>query len=387
MALITPAKSHPEVIIHAVAARDKTRATAFSRKHGIPVVKNSYDEILDDPAIDAVYIPLPNGLHFEWTLKALSKGKHVLLEKPSTNNAEEADILFHHRLLFPSTTGKKTPVLMEAFHPRFTPAWRQFMAVLDPPSISHVVARAMIPSFFIPRDDDIRFDYSLGGGSLLDVGTYTVVALRDAFGTEPTKCIEARLTPMAPPRERCDHTFHAKLRFPNGGVGEVDGSLRAPNTRLSLPTITVTHKPVAAPEEQEAGAGEEVTRTRRVVFHNFMFSPHYHRIDVEDKFEVTKKGEEGTSTVVREFTRTESKKAYTFREVASWPSDQPPGEPHWSTYRYMLEQFVNRIKGREGSGIFISHEDSVAQARALDMIYGKSGLGLRPTCEKLSEFV
>lgn len=120
MALINPAKSNPNVIIYAVAARDKTRAAAFAKKHGIPHVMDSYDALLDDPAIDAVYNPLPNGLHFEWTYKALAKGKHVLLEKPSTSNAVEAERLFRSPLL----SQNKPLVLLEAFHNRFTPACR-----------------------------------------------------------------------------------------------------------------------------------------------------------------------------------------------------------------------------------------------------------------------
>jgi hypothetical protein len=106
MALILPAKSHSQVIIHAIVARDKTRATGFANKHGIPVVKNRYEgalpclyassycsglngklEILDDPAIDVVYIPLPTGLHLEWAVKALIKGKYVLPEKPAGSSS------------------------------------------------------------------------------------------------------------------------------------------------------------------------------------------------------------------------------------------------------------------------------------------------------------
>jgi predicted dehydrogenase len=329
-------------------------------------------DILDDPAIDVVYIPLPVGLHLEWTLKALAKGKHVLLEKPATSNLEEAEILHHHRLLNQSSEGG--PVLMEAFHSRFTPGWQQFLAVLDPPNISHAIAKAMVPNWVL-SDDDIRFDYSLGGGTLLDLGTYPLASIRDAFSTEPEECIDAKMTPMAPPREKCDHTFYAKFRFPNGGIGEVDGSVHAPATHFSLPTITVTHKPVPALEEEAKEAsdkGADMTRTRKVTFGNLLWPTYYHYVTVEDKFEIR---DAGSSKVKREYTKTETKKAYTFREMGR----DAAGETHWSTYRYMLEEFVNKIKGRKGSGIFISHEDSIAQSRALDMIYEKSGLGLRPT--------
>ncbi|GIZ44592.1 hypothetical protein CKM354_000778600 [Cercospora kikuchii] len=90
IALIGPAQSHAEAIIAAVAARDPARAAAYAKKHHIPIVHNSYQDLLDDPSIDAVYIALPNGHHYEWAIRSLKAGKHVLLEKPSTSNAHEA---------------------------------------------------------------------------------------------------------------------------------------------------------------------------------------------------------------------------------------------------------------------------------------------------------
>lgn len=320
-----------------------------------------------------VYIPLPAGLHFEWAAKALAKGKHVLLEKPATPTSHDAKLLFHHPRLSQPTEPR---ILMEAFHSRFTPAWRLFQSYLDAPNVAHAHATAYVPSFVV-KDTDIRFKYDLGGGALLDLGTYPLAALRAAFGTEPIACIDARLTGMAPPRDRCDHTFYAKLRFPNGGVGEIDGTMRATNLRLYLPTITVTHKPVAAPEVG-GGGGTKTTRTRQVVFYNYMFAPLYHRIDVLDEITVTN---EQSGTIVKKFTKTERKKAYTFRDMGL---DQP-GEVHWSTYRYMLEQFVNNIRNREG--MVISPQDSILQAQALDMIYEKSEVGARPKSQYAADVV
>ncbi|KAJ4397458.1 hypothetical protein N0V93_001686 [Gnomoniopsis smithogilvyi] len=369
MAILNPAKSNPAVVIHAVAARDKKRAEAFAKKHGIPNVKDDYAALLDDPVIDAVYIPLPNGLHFEWTLKALAKGKHVLLEKPSTSNAEEAEILFRSPLL----SQPNAPVLMEAFHSRFSPAFDLFRTLVDPPNISHAVAKATVPSF-IAKDDDIRFNYDLAGGSAMDLGTYTMMSLREAFKAEPVECLEADLKRMPEPYEKCDGMFQAKLRFPNGGTGEIIGGLRGSNLSFSFSTVTVTHKPVVVTDHGEkVDEGCEVKRTRTVLFTNFMLSPHYHRIDIVDDFVVTKKGD--SDVVVKKFTKKESKKAYTWKEMGR----DLPGEPWQSTYGYMLEQFVNKIKGREGSGIFVSTGDSIAQMKALDLVYEKSGLGLRPT--------
>ncbi|KAF3003949.1 hypothetical protein E8E14_004218 [Neopestalotiopsis sp. 37M] len=365
--------AHPGVIIYAVAARDKTRAAAFAKKHGIPVVKDSYDDLINDPEIDVIYNPLPCGLHFEWTVKALAKGKHVLLEKPSTSNVQEAETLFRHPLLSQSAN---PPVLMEAFHARFTAAFHLFLSTLDQPNISEVSVVAPIPKFVAP-DDNIRYDYSIGGGALLDLGTYPVSALREAFGADPIECIEADLVPMAAPREKCDHSFDATLKFPNGGVGKIHGSLRSPVTEIGFANITVKHKPVPAPREEEAKQeGTQVTRTRTVVFYNFMFSNNYHRVDVIDVFEVTR-----GSSVVKKYTRKQLKKAYTFKEMGR----NLNSDPYWSTYRFMLEEFVNRIHGVKGSGKFIDHEDSISQARALDMIYTKSGLGPRPSSKYWTE--
>jgi predicted dehydrogenase len=110
-ALINPAISHPEAEVYAVAARDPQRAQAYARKHGIPKVHTSYDALIHDPEIDAVYNPLPNGLHYEWTMKALEAGKHVLLEKPAANTAEETKQMFE-------LAERKGLVLLEAFHYR-----------------------------------------------------------------------------------------------------------------------------------------------------------------------------------------------------------------------------------------------------------------------------
>lgn len=230
---------------------------------------------------------------------------------------------------------------------------------------------ALIPSF-IAKDDDIRFDYDLAGGAAMDVGTYTVMALRWTLGAEPEACVEADMQRMPPPREKCDGNFRAQFRFPGDVTGEIEGGLRGSNFALSWPTLTVQHRSVA--EAGEEGEGTEVRRTRKVVFVNFMFAPIYHRVEIEDDYVVTKKG---SGEVVRKYVKKETRKAYTFKEMGA----DEPGEAYWSTYRHELEQFVNRVRGREGNGVFISHENSIGQMRALDMIYEKSGLGLRPTSE------
>src|SRR5579862_4484163 len=113
-ALIRPAQHVAEAEVVAVAARDQGRATTFASKHGVPRVLGSYEELVNDPGIDAVYNPLPNGLHGRWTKAALAAGKHVLCEKPFTANAEEA------RSVAAAHAGTGL-VLMEAFHYRYHP--------------------------------------------------------------------------------------------------------------------------------------------------------------------------------------------------------------------------------------------------------------------------
>lgn len=123
--------------------------------------------LLDDASIDAVYIPLPNGLHLEWALKALSKGKHVLLEKPSVSNAEDAATLFNSPVL----KQPNAPVLLEAFHYRFQPAWQYFISLCDPPNVEYAKAVFKVPAIIFSKDD-IRFKYDLAGGALSEFSNY-----------------------------------------------------------------------------------------------------------------------------------------------------------------------------------------------------------------------
>lgn len=343
-------------------------------------------DLLNDPAIDAVYNPLPNGLHLEWTHKALAKGKHVLLEKPLTSNAREAEALVHCELLSASHQAQPL-VLLEAFHSRFTPAFALFRSLLDQPNIEHVFVPFDVPSWLF-GSDNIRFQYDLAGGATMDVGTYSIASLREAFGAEPTECILANLERMPPPNEKCDGTFHTQLRFPNGGVGEIKGGLRGGRApwSWSFPTIKVTHRPVAVAAEDHGlsgvSEGAEVKKKRTVTFVNFLLSPHYHRIDIEDEYVVKTPGN-GSQDSKRTVIKRETKKAYSWKEMGR----DLPGEPWQSTYGYMLQEFVDKIQGREGSGIWVSGEDSIAQMKAIDMVYEKSGLGLRPTSDYLAKVI
>lgn len=174
----------------------------------------SIPEILDDPEIDCVYIPLPNTLHFEWAMRALKAGKHVLLEKPAVINAAEAKVLFSQ---------PNSPVLLEATHSLFHPAFAAFMSYLTPGDVVYARSCVLTPWGVWPADD-MRFNYDLGGGALADMGSYTAGALRTIFGEMPNTCEESVMQTHA---NGIDESCKARFRFPNGGIGEVYVNLRS----------------------------------------------------------------------------------------------------------------------------------------------------------------
>ena len=145
-ALIAPARDNAEAEVVAVAARDRDRAAAYAQKHGIGRVHGSYEELLADPDIDAVYNPLPNGLHGRWTRAALAGGKHVLCEKPFTANAAEA------REIGDLTT-QSDRVVMEAFHYRYHPLAERMKRIVDGGTLGriHDFARRLIEYAVVVR--------------------------------------------------------------------------------------------------------------------------------------------------------------------------------------------------------------------------------------------
>lgn len=363
MALITPARSHPEVVIQAVAARDQARAISYAKKHGIPDVKPDYQAIIDDPNIDCVYIPLPNGLHYEWAVKALNAGKHVLLEKPAVSNANEARQLFNLPILQQSDA----PVILEAFHYRFQPSWQLFLSLLDQKNIEHALSTAYIPWFLFPIDD-IRFRYGLSGGALMDLGTYCISTLRQAFGAEATECLEARFEMIPAPEQFAEHAWNAQWQMPNGGVAESRGGLRAGLGQIGLPRIKVSHKHVKV-NDTSIEEGQEKFQRRQVELVNFMIGVLWHRIDIQDEFVIK---DTTTGETLKRWVEKTSRKAYTFQEAKL----EGVGDEWWSTYRHQLEQFVNRVKGRK-TNQWVDGEDSIAQAAMIDMTYDKGKLPLR----------
>ena len=179
-ALLSPASKRPDVEVVAVAARDRSRAQAFADKRGIPRVLDSYEALITDDDIDAVYVPLPNSHHAEWVIAAVGAGKHVLCEKPFTANADEA------RSVTAAADARPDLVVMEAFHWRYHPLAQQMIDVIRSGEIGALVrveTAMCIPLLLL---NDIRWKLDLAGGAMMDVGCYAVSMLRHLSGVEPT---------------------------------------------------------------------------------------------------------------------------------------------------------------------------------------------------------
>jgi predicted dehydrogenase len=214
MALVRPARRVPEAVVVAVAARDEARARRFAERHGIPRVHRGYAELLADPEIDAVYNPLPNSLHCEWTIRALEAGKHVLCEKPLASNAEEARRMAE-------AARRAGRVLVEAFHWRYHPVAARMREIVDSGALGrlrHVEATFCIP---LALPGDIRWRLDLAGGATMDAGCYPVSMVRFLAGAEPeVVSAEARLA-----RPEVDRWMRAELRFPDGRTGRITCAL------------------------------------------------------------------------------------------------------------------------------------------------------------------
>ncbi len=199
-ALLEPARELPGVTIAVIAARDRSRAESFAQEHGIGAVASTYEEVCASDEIDAVYIATPAALHQRWTLEALAHGKHVLCEKPLAANAAEA-------LEMVDAASQASRVLMEAYHWRYHPMANritEIVATLGP--IRHIAAAFTVGH--IPSTD-IRFDLSIGGGCLMDIGVYPLQWVRHVAKSEPV--IERATATQGPPG--IDVSLDATMRF------------------------------------------------------------------------------------------------------------------------------------------------------------------------------
>ncbi|KAF9351347.1 hypothetical protein BGX26_010639 [Mortierella sp. AD094] len=301
-ALINPAKSMSSIIVVSIAARDENKAKSFATKHGIPNTHPSYDAIISDPNIDCIHNPLPNGLHYEWTKKALEAGKHVLLEKPSTSNTEQT---------------------------------RKHIASGHP--LQRVKAVMSFPNAFPATD--IRFNYSLGGGTMMDCGCYTINSIRYFTGFEIASVEKADPKIVA---ENIDGRMDAVLRLKRDDNTFAEAEL---NASLTNPWLSIqTYREIIPMFIAE-------TDDKIFTFGVFLLPTFYHYLRVKDK--------------------------------ATGKSENHPkvyGNGH-STYKYQLEAFVEAVKngGKDVESIpgWVTGEDSVLNMVAIDAVYMKAGMKLR----------
>jgi D-xylose 1-dehydrogenase (NADP+, D-xylono-1,5-lactone-forming) len=209
--LVLPgARESDRVDVTAVASRELAVAAAYAREHGIERAYSSYEDLLADPDLDAVYIPLPNSLHVEWSIRALEAGKHVLCEKPLSRRPGDVERAFDAA----DRAGLK---LMEAFMYRHNPQTARLTALVDAGAIGRL--RLIRAAFSFPLADaaDVRLDPSLDGGALMDVGCYCVSGARLLAG-EPEEVYGEQVLGGS----GVDDLFTGTMRFPGDVLAQFD---------------------------------------------------------------------------------------------------------------------------------------------------------------------
>jgi predicted dehydrogenase len=313
-ALIKPARRVPQAVAACVAARDRNRAERFAAKHGIRDVRDSYAALVEDDGVDAVYNPLPNSLHAPWTLRAIAAGKHVLCEKPFTSNAAEAEQVA-------AAASSAGVVVMEAFHYRYHPLAERMREIVhgadgtggELGSVLHVEASVCFP---LPRFSDIRYQYRLAGGAMMDAGCYAVHCLR-LLGPGTPQVAAARAALHA---RDVDRAMTADFRFPGGATGRIEASLWS-GRLLSVRARVI---------------GE---RGRLSVL-NYLAPQLYHRLRVT-----------AGGWTRREHVRSES------------------------TYTYQLRAFADAVL--TGGPVLTPPADAITNMRLIDDVYRAAGLPLR----------
>lgn len=214
MTLLKPARDNAEVEVAAVASRDIDTAQAFAAKHGIARAHGSYEALIADADLDAVYILLPNSMHGRWTRAALVAGKHVLCQKPFTANADEAREVA-------AVAQQSECVVMEALQFRYHPLIRRVEEIIASGELGRLeridVSLCVLATNFAGN----RYNYDLAGGAMMDAGSYAVDMLR-TFGGSTPEVVAAQAKLRDP---KVDRAMRAELRFAGGHTGGLRVSL------------------------------------------------------------------------------------------------------------------------------------------------------------------
>jgi len=211
--------------VQAIASRSKVVAEKVAGRFAIPRVYGSYDELLMDQEIEAVYIPLPNHLHVPWSIKALQAGKHVLVEKPIGLSSEEARKLLDESLKYPELK------IMEAFMYRHHPQWVKAKEVVEGGMIGRLRTIQSSFSFFEDNPESIVNKREYGGGSLMDIGCYPISLSRFLFNAEPIK-VYANIE--VHPEFKTDTMATAILEFEQGTSLFFSSTLMSDNQQVEI---------------------------------------------------------------------------------------------------------------------------------------------------------
>jgi len=214
--LLAGAAESDRVDVVAVASRDTARADAYAREHGIERAHGSYEALLEDTEVEAVYISLPNSMHVDWSIRALEAGKHVLCEKPLSRHPAEVDRAF-------DAADQAGRLLMEAFMFRHNPQTKRLKELVDGGAIGRLRLIRAVFSFPLTDSPDVRLDPTLDGGGIMDVGCYCVSGARLLAG-EPVQVYGEQVDAAT----GVDEVFAGTMRFADDALAELDCGLVLP---------------------------------------------------------------------------------------------------------------------------------------------------------------
>jgi D-xylose 1-dehydrogenase (NADP+, D-xylono-1,5-lactone-forming) len=247
--LIPPLQVSKRNHLLAVGSRSQENADAYAKEHRIQRAYGSYEALLADPEIDVIYIPLPNHLHAEWTIKAMEAGKHVLCEKPLALSVDEVDAI-------KSAARRHGRVVAEAFMYRHHPQTLKVQELVRSGSLGTLKLIRGSFTFVISRDGDVRLNPEMGGGSIWDVGCYPISYARSVLGEEPLEVFGWQV----PGETGVDLTFAGQMRFPNDILMQFDSSFDIPSH--SFMEVVGSEGTLNIPNPFKPGVNEKLYLTR-----------------------------------------------------------------------------------------------------------------------------
>jgi len=216
--MINPAKGNRDVLVAAVGARDQPSADEFAAKYGIAEAYGSYEALIDNPNLDAIYVLVPTSMHGQWTKAALAAGKHVLVEKPFTANAAEAQEIA-------DLAAKSDRVVMEAIQFRHHPLTRRVEEIIASGELGALRRVEVTLCVLLPTFKANCYNYALAGGSMMDAGSY-VANMARTFGGSTPEVVSAQARLQKP---QVDRAMKAELRYAGGHTGRLQCALWSGN--------------------------------------------------------------------------------------------------------------------------------------------------------------